>query len=136
MRTINFTLDDLRTILHLLGVTVWVGGQILMLGLLPVLRGIGGDAPAKAAAGFGRVAWPAFALIFITGMWNVFAVDMADVSFGWSMTFGFKFLLVLISGAAAFLHQRTNKPAMRGATGAIGFVTALAALVLGALMSH
>jgi len=117
MKTINFSADDLRTMLHLLGVTVWLGGQILMLGLLPVLRGLGGDAPKKAAAGFGRVAWPAFVLIIITGIWNVFAVDMANVSFGWSMVFGIKFLLVIVTGLAAWLHQRTDNPAMRGATG-------------------
>lgn len=136
MKTINFSADDLRTMLHLLGVTVWLGGQILMLGLLPVLRGLGGDAPKKAAAGFGRVAWPAFVLIIITGIWNVFAVDMANVSFGWSMVFGIKFLLVIVTGLAAWLHQRTDNPAMRGATGGIGFVAALVALVLGVLMSH
>ena len=32
------TLDTVRTFLHLLGVAGWIGGQILMLGLLGVLR--------------------------------------------------------------------------------------------------
>lgn len=136
MRTINVSADDIRVMLHLLGVTIWLGGQILMLGLLPVLRGLGGNAPQKAAGAFGRVAWPAFALIIITGMWNVFAVDMANVSTGWSMVFGFKFLLVIVTGIAAWLHQRTDSPAIRGATGGIGFIAALAAFALGVLMSH
>jgi len=49
---IEFGLDQIRTLLHLVGVSVWFGGQILMLGLLPVLRKLGGDAPRQAAAGF------------------------------------------------------------------------------------
>lgn len=133
---INFTLDDVRTILHLLGVIVWLGGQIMMLGLLPVLRKAGGDVPKEAAAAFARVAWPAFALIMFTGIWNVFAVDMAEASTGYNMAFGFKFLFVIASGAAAFVHARTTTPSVKGMTGGLGFLASLAALVIGALMAH
>lgn len=133
---INFTSDDVRTILHLLGVIIWLGGQILMLGLLPVLRKAGGDVPKQAAAAFGRIAWPAFLLIMVTGMWNVFAVDMTEASTGYSMAFGIKFLLVIVTGVAAFLHQRTSTPSVKGMTGGLGFLAALGALVLGALMAH
>lgn len=133
---INFTSDDVRVILHLLGVIVWLGGQVMMLGLLPVLRQAGGDVPKAAAIAFGRVAWPAFLLIIITGMWNVFALDMTNASTGWSMAFGFKFLLVIISGVAAWVHQRARTPSIKAMTGGLGFVTSLGALVLGALMAH
>jgi len=136
VKTITFDVDTLRTLLHLLGVIVWLGGQILMLAILPVLRKIGGDAPRMVAAAFGRVAWGFFALIVFTGIWNIFAVDLADVSMGYNMAFGTKMLLVLVTGASAFLHQRTSSPALRGATGALGLLASVAALVLGVLMAH
>ena len=33
-------LDSIREFLHLLGVAGWVGGQIVMVGLLPLLRSL------------------------------------------------------------------------------------------------
>ena len=55
-------LDGIRVFLHLLGVTGWVGGQIVTLGLLPLLRSLGPDVPRIAAVRFARVAWPCFRL--------------------------------------------------------------------------
>lgn len=136
MKTATLDLDTIRTALHLLGVAVWLGGQILMMGLLPILRKIGDDVPRQVAAGFGRVAWPFFGLIVITGIWNIFAVDLGDVTSGYNAVFGIKMLLVLVTGMAAWMHQRADNAAMRGATGAIGFIASLAALVLGSAMAH
>lgn len=136
MTDFGLGLDEIRTTLHLLGVIVWLGGQILMLALLPVLRGIGGDAPRLAAAAFGRVAWPAFGLAVVTGIWNIMEVDMGDATTGYNIGFGVKILLVLVSGLAAALHQSTDKPAIRGMTGALGFVASVAALVMGVALAH
>ncbi len=133
---IDFGADQIRTILHLLGVSVWLGGQILMLGLLPVLHELGGEAPKLAAAGFGRVAWPAFGLTIVTGIWNILEVDLADVTSGYNALFGIKMILVVVTGVAAAMHQSTNKPAIRAITGALGFAAALGAFMLGATMSH
>jgi putative copper export protein len=133
---IDFGPDQIRTVLHLLGVSVWLGGQILMLGLLPVLRKLGGDAPKLAAAGFGRVAWPAFGLTIVTGIWNLLEVDLADVTSGYNAVFGSKMILVVVTGVAAAMHQSTNKPAIRGVTGALGFAASIGAFVLGATMGH
>ena len=44
-----FTLDTVRVSLHILAVTVWIGGQILVAALVPVLREVGHDAPKKVA---------------------------------------------------------------------------------------
>jgi len=136
VKTITFDLDTIRTLLHLLGVIVWLGGQILMLAIVPTLRNIGGEAPRQVAAAFGRVAWGFFGLIVITGIWNVFAVDLADVSMGYNMAFGIKMLLVLVTGGAAFLHQRATSPGLRAATGALGLLASIVALILGVLMGH
>lgn len=134
--TVNFDLDTFRIFLHVLGVTVWLGGQIVMLALLPVLRKAGVDGlPAQAAHAFQRVAWPAFGLTFVTGIWNIFEVDMDNVSTGWNITFGIKFLLVLISGAAAYIHAKADKPSIKGMTGALAFAAALVAMILGYAIS-
>ncbi|MEM7092972.1 MAG: hypothetical protein AAF567_08215 [Actinomycetota bacterium] len=135
MKDISFGADELRTILHLLGVAVWLGGQIVMLGLLPVLRKLGGDVPKQAAAGFGRVAWPAFGLVIVTGIWNLLAVDLSDVSTGYNAVFGIKMILVVVTGIAAWAHQSTTNAALRGITGGLGFAAALGAFILGATMA-
>ena len=49
-------LDSIRVFLHLLGVAGWVGGQIVMVSLLPLLRSLGPDVPRIAAVRFARVA--------------------------------------------------------------------------------
>ncbi len=125
------TIDAFRLMLHVLGVTVWLGGQIVMMALVPILRQADVEGlTAKAAQGFQKVAWPAFGLIFVTGIWNVLAVGTgASVSF--QMKLGIKILLVALSGGAAFVHSRTGSVKLRGITGGIGFVAALAAFVLG-----
>ncbi len=125
----NFGLAEIRIFLHLLGATVWLGGQIVMLGILPVLRGIGGDAPRQVAARFGALSWPFFGLAVVTGIWNM--MEVGDTVGNYQAVLGIKMLVVLISGAAAFVHQRTSAAAVRGATGAVGFLAALVAMYLG-----
>ena len=73
----TLTLNTVRTFLHLLGVAGWIGGQILMLGLLGVLRSLGPDAPRIAAIRFGWVAWPCFALAVTTGVWSLTEVGLS-----------------------------------------------------------
>jgi putative copper export protein len=137
MPDVNFSIDTIRIFLHILGVTVWVGGQVVMLSLLPVLRAAGVEGlPAKAAQAFQRVAWPAFGLAFITGIWNILEVDMAEATTAYNMVFGIKFLLVIISGIAAWIHAKSSKPSIKGMTGALGFVASLGALLLGFALTH
>lgn len=137
MRDANFSIDTIRIFLHVLGVTVWVGGQVVMLAMLPVLRAAGVEGlPAKAANAFQRVAWPAFGLAFITGIWNIFEVDMGNTTTAYSMVFGIKFLLVVISGMAAWIHAKSTKPAIKGMMGGLGFLTAVVAMLLGFMLSH
>jgi len=133
---INLGVDQLRTILHVLAVSVWLGGQIVMLGLLPTLRKLGSDAPKQAAAAFGWVAWPAFGIAVATGIWNILAIDLGQVSTGYNAAFGIKLLLVVVTGLAAALHQSTDKASLRGVTGALGLLASLAAFALGIAMTH
>lgn len=128
-----FTLETFRISLHVLAVTVWIGGQILVAALVPVLREIGHDAPKKVAARFGQVAWPFFGLAVVTGIWNLLEVPSGSTT-EYQATLGLKMLFVVASGAAAFIHTRTPSPAVRGATGGIGLIAALGALVLGVML--
>ena len=126
--------DSIRIFLHLLGVAGWIGGQMLMVGLLPLLRSLGPDVPRLAAARFARVAWPCFGLAIATGVWSLLAVDLAGRDTGYLTALLVKLLLVGLSGAAAAIHSATKSPALRGATGALGGLAALGALFAGAVL--
>ncbi|HEY5150245.1 MAG TPA: hypothetical protein VIJ23_10560, partial [Mycobacterium sp.] len=70
--------DTVRLFLHVVAATIWVGGQITLAALVPTLRGLGIDAPKLAARRFNQVAWPAFWVLVVTGIWNVYAVRDQD----------------------------------------------------------
>ena len=72
--------DTIRLFLHVLAATVWVGGQITLAVLVPVLRRLGAEIPRAAARRFNQVAWPAFAVLVITGIWNIAAVHAQILS--------------------------------------------------------
>ena len=65
------TWETLRLFLHVLAATVWVGGQLTLAALVPVLRRHDAAVPKIAARAFDRVAWPAFGVLLLTGLWNV-----------------------------------------------------------------
>ncbi len=54
-------MDAFRLFLHVLAASVWVGGQIVLAGLVPTVRGFGEDATRQVARAFNRIAWPAYA---------------------------------------------------------------------------
>ena len=123
-------LDTVRISLHILAVCVWVGGQLVLAALVPILRDIGGDAPKRAAQRFSQISWPFFGLAVVTGIWNLLDVP-SNTTTEYQVTLGIKIVLVLASGSAAFVHTRTSSPAVRCVTGGIGLLAALGALVLG-----
>ena len=132
---LSVSLDTVRLFLHVLAATVWVGGQIVLAGLVPRLRRLGPEATKAAANGFAMVAWPAFFLAFVTGIWNMLAVDYSNVS-GWSATLGIKILLVVAAGASAALHATSQKRVIMAITGAAGGILALVILFMGIMLSN
>ncbi len=98
-------LDGIRLSVHVLAATVWVGGQITMAGLVPTARGLGEGAPRALARAFGRMQWPAYALLVVTGLWNVSAVH-AGQPHAWAVVLVVKIVVVALAGLAAFLHTR------------------------------
>ena len=113
-----FTLDTVRLSLHILAVCIWIGGQLVVAAAVPVLREV--DPRARLVARrFGQVAWPAFGLAVLTGIWSILTLPSGQ-SFEYNVTLGVKLLLVVGSGVAAFVHQQTSSPTLRGATGGWG----------------
>ncbi|MGP4028804.1 hypothetical protein [Actinomadura sp. 3N407] len=124
---LEVTTADVRLFLHVLAATIWVGGQITLGALVPALRGYEGVTKV-AARRYNMIAWPAFAVLVLTGVWNITAGDMGDAA---QRTLGVKLAFVLLSGVAAFLHTRARSKAGLAAWGALGAVGALAALFFG-----
>jgi putative copper export protein len=124
------TWDSIRVFLHVLAASVWVGGQLTLAGLVPGLRAISPDAPRAAARRFNRIAWPAFGLAVVTGIWNVLVLE-PDWQTAYGRTVMVKVLVVTASGVAAALHTvARSKPAL-AVWGAVSAVAALSALFLG-----
>jgi putative copper export protein len=126
--------DTIRLFLHVLAATIWVGGQITLAALVPVLRGLGAEIPRAAARRFNQVAWPAFAVLVITGIWNIAAVH-AQIHGSYETTLVVKLIVVVISGLAAALHARARNPRWIAVFGALTGLSALAALFLGILLA-
>jgi putative copper export protein len=126
-----------RLFLHVLGAAIWVGGQIALAAVVPVARRTGGIEVVRAIAHrFQQVAWPAFALLLVTGVWNLYAVKVGDASNRYLSTLFVKLLLVGVSGAAAASHTvvARRRPALGGALAGIALLAALGATFLGLLL--
>lgn len=127
-------LDTVRLFLHVLAASIWVGGQFVLAGAVPGLRKVGPEATTALANGFARVAWPAFFVAWVTGIWNLLELP-GTATTEYNITFGIKVLLVVVAGFAAFQHSRTENRAIMAATGAIGGIAAPVILFLGVLLS-
>jgi putative copper export protein len=130
------TAADIRLFLHVLGATVWVGGQIALAGVVPVVRRAAGvDTVRLVARRFQLVAWPAFALLLVTGIWNLFAVHVADQDSDYLVTLFVKLVVVALSGVCAALHTIVRgNPALTGALAGGALLFALAATFLGVML--
>jgi len=129
----NFA-DSLRIFLHVLGASIWVGGQIVLALLVPMLRKRDADLPKAVARAFNKIGWPAYALLLITGMWNL-ANPPETVSAAYQMTLGIKMFLVVISGLSAYVHTKAKVPSSSAIWGAISGLSALATMFVGVTLA-
>jgi putative copper export protein len=134
-RMLPITVDGVRLFLHVLAATIWVGGQLTLAGLLPVLRAAGADVPRAAAQRFGRIAWVAFAVLIVTGIWNIAAAHDTNAG-GYQATLGIKMACVALSGLAAFWHQRSKSRVALAVGGAAAALFSLLALFLGIVLTE
>ena len=127
--------DTVRLSLHVLAASLWVGGQFTVAGLVPALRSIGPDAPKAAARALARVLWPAYVVLLATGIWNVAASHPSRQGHVWNAVLGAKIAVVVLSGLAAFAHQRAKSRRGLAVWGALSALGALGALVLGVVLA-
>ena len=121
------TETTVRLFLHVTAAAIWVGGQVALAAFVPVLRKTSPESLVPVARRFQQVAWPAFAVLIGTGVWNLLA-------------------LVALSGLSAAGHSLVAGPAVQratndrelararalsGITGAGGLVFGLGAVLLG-----
>jgi len=128
--------DTIRLFLHVLAATIWVGGQLVLGALVPVLRRFGSEATSAVARRFNQVAWIAFAVLVLTGIWNITAISgTSSDTASYRTTLMVKLAVVVLSGITAFLHIRTKTARGRAIWGALTGLTALAALFFGVLLA-
>lgn len=128
-------LDTIRLSLHVLAASVWVGGQIVMAGIVPVVRKEAPSITRGLANQFAKLAWPAYFILIATGIWNVFALNPRYATTGWKISLILIVIATLISGVAAYLHTKATSPKQLALWGSISGTAALIALVLGIILA-
>jgi len=131
---ISPTLDTLRLFLHVLAASVWVGGQIVLGGLVPRLRARHPESLSTAAQGFARVAWPAFGITVVTGIWNILEVSSADTDSNYQVTLFVHVLLAVATAIFAAVHSMGRGKLALALGGALGLLTGLGAMFVGLLL--
>jgi len=130
------TLNSLRTYLHILAVCVWLGGQVVLAGVVPKLRKSNPEALPNIAKGYAAIAWPAMILIVFTGAWGLAATDTANQTTEYTVTLGIKMLLVGSAAIATLIHSNGTSKLSKGLGGAIGLLATLFAAYCGVLLAH
>ena len=106
----------------------------LFAGLVPGLRRLSPDAPRAIARRFTVIAWPAFAVLVGTGIWNIVALHVSwDSDQGTTLVV--KLAVVAVSGVTAFVHSRVRSRPLLAAFGALTALSALGALFLGIVLA-
>jgi putative copper export protein len=128
-------LDTLRLTLHVLAASIWVGGQFVMMGLVGPARRLGPDAAKTLARAFARLAWPAYAVLVVTGFWNISTFQWDDQTTAWKAVLIVKIVVVAAAGVGSLLHSRaTSRPAL-AVWGSVAGLASVAALVMGVLLA-
>jgi putative copper export protein len=128
------TLATLRLFLHVTAATIWVGGQFALAGVVPALRKAASHATKPVAQAFARLAWPAFGVLVVTGMWNVMAIDIVDTSSAYQATVMAHIALAAGAGVFVAVHQFGASVAAKAIGGSLGALLSIGALFVGLLL--
>jgi uncharacterized membrane protein len=128
------TIATLRLFLHVVAASIWVGGQIVLAGLVPALRNHASESTKVAARAFNRIAWPAFAVLIATGIWNLLAIEIGATSWEYQVTVMIHVLLTVIAGMSAAVHAAGRSTLALAVGGALGLLSSLAALFVGLIL--
>jgi putative copper export protein len=127
---LSINVDVIRLTLHILAATIWVGGMIVLGALAGPLRRAAPEALAPATRTFAWVAWPAFAVLIATGVWNLVAGGPVS-STAYQSTLMLKLVLVVASGVGAGLHTIVRNPTLKGIWATVALLGAVGAVLLG-----
>jgi len=130
------TADTIRLFLHVLAAAVWVGGQFALAGIVPTLRRVAPESTKAVANAFARVAWPAFAVLVVTGIWNIAEVDVTNTDSAYQVTLMVKITLAILSGVFAAIHAAGRSKAAMAIGGSLGGLCAIGAMFLGVLLAN
>lgn len=128
-------LEGVRLSVHVLAACVWVGGQIVLAGLVPTIRNTSRDALPSIARAFARLAWPAFTILVVTGVWNTWMYELDSASTTLLAVVFIKVALVAVAGISTAIHSNTSKVSLRTIGGALALVASVFALYLGVVMT-
>ena len=128
------TADSIRLFLHVLAASVWVGGQIVLGGLVPKLRQVAPESLKVAANAFARIAWPAFAIVVVTGMWNILDIKVGDMSTEYQVSMFVHVLLAMAAAMFVVIHSVGKTKLALALGGALGLLTSLGAMFVGILL--
>jgi putative copper export protein len=106
---------------------VWIGGQIVIAVVIPLLRRVDGLTVA-AGRRYQAVAWPAFGVLIATGIANIHILGIswsALITSAFGRTLIIKLGFVLLSGGAAGVHALIQAPRIRSASVAHPVTSAL-----------
>lgn len=127
-------MTDIRILLflHLVGVSVWLGGQLLLVvGVVPALRGMDPEARRELVVlvgrRFGQVSGPALVLILVTGIWMAATYDLSPSE---STTLQHKLEAVAVVLASLVVHVVAAARGKVRVSRASAFVTLAATLVV------
>jgi putative copper export protein len=128
------TTATIRLFLHVLAASVWVGGQFALAGVVPALRRVSPGSTKTVAQAFARVAWPAYGITVLTGMWSLMAVDITATSSAYQGTVLLKIAVAIASGVFAAVHAAGKSKLSLAIGGALGALTSVVAMFLGILL--
>jgi putative copper export protein len=128
------TADSIRLFLHVLAASVWVGGQIVLGGLVPKLRQVAPESLKVAANAFARIAWPAFAVVVVTGMWNILDITVGDMSTEYQVSMFVHVLLAMAAAMFVVIHSVGQTKLALALGGALGLLSSLGAMFVGILL--
>jgi len=127
------TLDTIRIFLHILAASIWVGGQFVLANVVSGLRRDHRDALPVVARAFARIAWPAFGVTVVTGVWSLLSIDTLDSDA--QIALALKIVAVVVSGVAAAAHSVSSSRLVKALGGALGSIAAVIAMLLAVIVS-
>jgi putative copper export protein len=134
---VGITVTTVRMFLHVLAATVWVGGQLVLGGLVGVVRERAGSEGTRAVARrFALLSWPAFAVSTFTGIWNALDIPFEDYPDSYKAVFGAKMTCFMITGGGAALHSLLPQKWAKAVGGAMASLGAVAVLFFAVALKY